>query len=344
MKVGIAYDLKSDFGSEPAHGGPDDLFEEYDSLGTVEAIASALRARGHEPVLLGGGRRFVERLLAAPPDLVFNIAEGRGSRSREAHVPAVCEMLGVPFTHSDPLTLAVTLDKAMAKRLAAAVGVATPRFAVCRSTSDLELPELAALRWPLLAKPMFEGSSMGVRRHSRVTDAAGLRREVERITHDYDQPALVEEFCSGPEFTVGILGNGAEAHVVGVMEIVPKKAAPHEFVYSLEVKRDWENEVEYHVPPRRPAELVAGVARCALDAYRALECRDVSRVDVRLDAAGVPRFLEVNPLPGLNPVTGDLCILARRSGLEYEDLVDAIVRHALARGPRAPIAVTGRTP
>lgn len=330
MQIGIAFDLKSDFGA--VVDGPDDRLEEYDSRSTVDAIAAALRERGHHVELLGGGRRFVERLLEVQPDLVFNIAEGHGSRSREAHVPAVCEMLNVHCTHSDPLTLAVTLDKAMAKRLAASLGVATPRFAVLERAADADL---VALEYPLIAKPIFEGSSMGIRRHSRVTDASGLRREIERIVRDYDQPALVEEFCPGPEFTVGILGTASSARVIGVMEIVPLRAKPSEFVYSLEVKRDWESEVEYHVPPKRPAAIVAGVAQCALDAYKALGCRDVSRVDVRLDRDGAPRFLEVNPLPGLNPITGDLCILAERSGLPYVELIDAIVQGADARRARA---------
>lgn len=330
MQIGIAFDLKSDFGA--VVDGPDDRLEEYDSRSTVDAIAAALRERGHHVELLGGGRRFVERLLEVQPDLVFNIAEGHGSRSREAHVPAVCEMLNVHCTHSDPLTLAVTLDKAMAKRLADSLGVATPRFAVLERAADADL---VALEYPLIAKPIFEGSSMGIRRHSRVTDASGLRREIERIVRDYDQPALVEEFCPGPEFTVGILGTASSARVIGVMEIVPLRAKPSEFVYSLEVKRDWESEVEYHVPPKRPAAIVAGVAQCALDAYKALGCRDVSRVDVRLDRDGAPRFLEVNPLPGLNPITGDLCILAERSGLPYVELIDAIVQGADARRARA---------
>src|SRR6188768_3241772 len=219
MRIGIAFDLKSDFDADAS--GPEDRLEEYDSTATVEAIAGVLKELGHEAQLLGGGRRFVERVLAAPPDLVFNIAEGFGSRSREAHVPAVCEMLRVPCTHSDPLTLAVTLDKAMAKRLAASMGVTTPRFAV------VETPEQASdlpLEYPLIAKPLFEGSSMGIRRHSRVADVAALRREVERLRRDYAQPALVEEFCSGPEFTVGVEGTGSRARVIGVMEIAPRRA------------------------------------------------------------------------------------------------------------------------
>jgi D-alanine-D-alanine ligase len=154
---------------------------------------------------------------------------------------------------------------------------------------------------------------------------------VKRIVDDYRQPALVEEFCSGPEFTVGVLGEGREARAIGVMEIVPKLARPTEFVYSLEVKRDWENEVEYHVPPKRAPAVVTAISECALAAHRALGCRDVSRVDVRLDAGGTPCFLEVNPLPGLNPKTGDLCILAGRSGLAYSGLIEAIVRGAQLR-------------
>lgn len=326
MRIGIAFDLKSDFVADPS--GPEDRLEEYDSTATVEALAGALRELGHDVARLGGGRRFVERLLAAPPDLVFNIAEGAGSRSREAHVPAVCEMLRVPCTHSDPLTLALTLDKALAKRVADSCGVATPAFEVVERVADVGAVRLA---FPLMVKPTCEGSSMGIRRHSRVTDAAGLRREVTRIVDDYRQPALVEEFCAGPEFTVGVLGEGTSARVIGVMEIVPRKARGEEFVYSLEVKRDWENEVEYHVPPRREPSVLGAIAHCALAAFRALGCRDVSRVDVRLDARGTPCFLEVNPLPGLNPVTGDLCILSARSGLPYTALIEAIVRGAATR-------------
>ena len=330
MDIGIAFDLKADH-QDAADGGPDDRLEEYDSIATVEAIAAALHELGHRPRAIGGGRRFVEALLARPPELVFNIAEGRGTRSREAHVPAVCEMLGVPVTHSDPLTLAVTLDKAMAKRLAASAGVATPRFAVVEGAGELAGLDLA---WPRIAKPLFEGSSIGIRKSSRAGDPASLAREVERIARDYAQPVLVEEFCTGPEFTVGVLGTGTGARAIGAMEIVPRRGRPEEFVYSLEVKRDYQNEVEYHVPPRRDARTVGRVLELAVAAHRALGCRDVSRVDVRLDADDQPRFLEVNPLPGLNPVTGDLVILSGRSGLPYRELVGAIVAGALAREPR----------
>lgn len=326
MRIGIAFDLKSD--QRARADGPDDLLEEYDSEETVEAIAAALREMGHEAVLVGGGRRFVEHVLRDPPDLVFTISEGSGTRSREAHVPAVCEMLGIPCTHSDPLTLAVTLDKAAAKKLVAADGVATPRFVV---VEDVATASKLDFELPAIVKPNQEGSSMGVRLTSRVRTREELRREALRVVSDYGAPALVEEFVSGTEMTVGILGTGSSARVIGAMEIAPRTVAPEEFVYSLEVKRDWEAQVEYHVPPRVSTATLRAAEACALAAYRSLGCRDVGRVDVRLDAHGTPKFLEANPLPGMNPRTGDLCILSNRSGVTYIDLVRAIVTSACSR-------------
>ncbi|MGH7295930.1 MAG: D-alanine--D-alanine ligase, partial [Polyangiaceae bacterium] len=204
MRIGIAYDLKSDFKHDGPH--PEDLFEEYDSEETVDAIAAALRAAGHEPIKLGGGRRFIERLQRAGHciDLVFNIAEGRGSRSREAHVPAVCEMLGVPFTHSDPLTLALSLDKALCKRVVASHGIPTAPFALVETMDDLETAAIPA--FPVIAKLDAEGSSMGVRRKSRCETRAELLAQIGHLLVTYRQPVLVERFLSGVETTVGILG------------------------------------------------------------------------------------------------------------------------------------------
>jgi D-alanine-D-alanine ligase len=330
LDIGIAADLRPK--GTTGSGGPDDRFEEYDSPATVDAIAEALRARGHRPRFLGGGRRFLESVLAAPPDLVFNLAEGpagaSSTRSREAHVPAVCEMLGIPFTGSDPLTLAATLDKGVAKRLVLSAGVATPGFAVVESLADLAGIDLA---WPRIAKPLREGSSIGIRRSSRADGPASLEREVRRLLEDYEEPVLVEEFCTGPEFTVGLLGEGASTRVLGVMEVVPLRGRTEEFVYSVEVKRNFRAEVEYHVPPRRPLDLVRRVEAVALGAARALGCRDLCRVDVRIGSDGEPQFLATNPLPGLAPGTGDVVILAERAGLGYADLIAAVVDAAVAR-------------
>jgi len=326
VEVGIAYDLRSAF--EGTVSGPDDRLEEYDGEGTVQAIAGVIEQLGHRPRPLGGGRALVDQLLARAPDLVFNFAEGFGTRSREAHVPAVLEMLKVPFTHSDPLTLAVSLDKGICKRLVATAGVPTPRFAVVGSATEAARIDLP---FPVIAKPLNEGSSMGIRNSSRCVDAPALAAHLERLLRDYEQPVLVEEFCTGPEFTVGILGTGPQARVIGVMEIVPTKATPHDFVYSLEVKRDWEHQVRYDVPPKRPAAMLDAVSRVALAAYRALDCRDVGRVDIRLDARGKPMFLEVNPLPGLDPHKSDIVILARGMGVTYESLIGGILASAMER-------------
>jgi D-alanine-D-alanine ligase len=331
MDVGIAFDLRSDF--HPAPGAPIDRLEEYDSRETVDAIARALVSHGHHARLIGGGRRFVETALADPPELVFNIAEGWGTRSREAHVPAVCEMLGIPFTHSDPLTLAVTLDKVMAKRICASHDVPTAPFAVVDSLDDLADVRLA---YPLFVKPACEGSSMGIRRSSRVVDAGALAAEVARNLADYGGPVLIETFLPGIEATVGVLGNGRSAEVLGVMEIAPKKARADEFVYGLETKRAYLDEVAYHVPPKSvPAAVVREIEQVALRAFAALGCRDVARVDVRLDARGVPNFIEVNPLPGLSPVSGDLVIMTKARGGTFEELIGRIVDGALARLARS---------
>jgi D-alanine-D-alanine ligase len=330
MNIGIAYDLKTDFEAPSASSGPDDALEEYDSPATVDAIERALVKLGHRATRLGGGRAFITAVLETPPDLVFNIAEGRGSRSREAHVPAVCEMLGIAYTHSDPLTMALALDKAMAKRAVASGGVATPRFRVIESVRDLDL---LALDYPLFAKPLFEGSSMGIRKSSKIESAASLRERVTTLLEHYREPVLVEEFCSGPEFTVAILGAGSSARVVAAMEIVPKKVAASEFVYSLEMKRSltWMEEMEYVAPPRRSAREIAAIEAVALAAHRALGCRDVARIDVRVGRDGEPKFIEANPLPGIAPGWSDLALLWERVGRTYDDLIASIVGEACAR-------------
>jgi D-alanine-D-alanine ligase len=332
MDIGIAFDLRSDFAVET--GAPIDRLEEYDSPETVEAIAKALSANGHKPRMLGGGERFLVGMATTQrrPELVFNIAEGWGTRSREAHVPAVCEMLRVPFTHSDPLTLALTLDKPLTKRVVASHGVPTAPFAVIERLADLDG---LTLPFPLFVKPSAEGSSMGVRKSSRVKDRSALEAEVARCLADYKQPVLVETFLPGIEFTVGVIGNGAQAQVLGVMEIEPRTVKTEDFVYGLETKRDYVTEVAYHVPPKNiSATKRQEVEQVALAAFRALDCRDIARFDIRLDAQGAASFIEVNPLPGLSPTSGDIVIMARVAGWTYEQLIGRIVSEALGRQQR----------
>jgi D-alanine-D-alanine ligase len=336
MHIGIAFDLKPD-GPPPA-GAPDDIYEEFDAPVTIHAIADVLRGLGHRVSLLGDGRPLLEALLREPPDLVFNFAEGTGTgRSREARVPAVCEMLGVPYTGSDPLAQAVALDKDMTRRLVEPAGVTVPRGLVLRFGPDAydgdfaEFPamlEASGLPLPVIAKPTFEGSSKGVRDRCLIRSAAEFGPTVTRLWADYRQPVLVEEFIDGLEVTVGVLGNDPP-QVLGVMSITPKNPVEH-FVYSLEVKRDFRALVDYACPPPLPVGVVRQVEAAALTVFDALGCRDVARLDFRV-RDGVAYFIEINPLPGLNPESSDLVIMAGLLGVSHADLVGRIVRAAVGR-------------
>lgn len=328
MRLGITFDLK---GEAPAPAGaPDDFQEEFDSPATVGAIAAVLRGLGHEVEELGDGRPLIERLLDRPPDFVFNIAEGHGvGRSREARVPAVLEMLGIPYSGSDPLTLAATLDKDCAKRLVASAGVPVPRGIVLTPGDEAATAlRAAALPFPVIAKPAWEGSSKGIRSKSLVERPEDLPAALDWLWRDHAQPVLVEEFIEGDELTVGIIGQDPP-EILGVMRVVPRESAGP-FVYSLEIKRDFERLVRYECPAPLSLDAMRAVRQAALAAYRVLGCRDVARVDFRL-RDGVPYFLEVNPLPGLNPQSSDLVIMARLQGRTHAELVEAVFRAACRR-------------
>jgi D-alanine-D-alanine ligase len=325
LRVGITYNLRKDF--PPRENDPIDQWEEFDSEETIDAIKGVLEKEGHDVFKLGGDPRLIDRLRETPVDMVFNIAEGLQGRSREAHIPALLEFLNIPYTGSDPLTLAVTLDKSMAKRVVMSERVPTPGFRKVVTMEDLRGLDL---RYPLFVKPCYEGSSKGVRLDSKISDASTLQSKMRWLLENYGPPILIEEFVSGPEFTVGILGN-EEPYVLGVMHIEIKGTPPSESIYSIEIKREWEEKVRYHCPPPVPGELLKKIEEVALGAYRALDCRDVSRVDLRVGEDGIPYFLEVNPLPGLSPSYGDLPIMARCMGWEYERLVRTIFHHALKR-------------
>ncbi len=324
MRVGLSYNVKP--ADHPPHL-PADAFEEFDSEATVDHLYHALSSLGHEVLRLGAGSGIIDALREMRPDFVFNIAEGEGGRCREAHVPALLEMLNIPYLGSDPLTLCVTLDKAVAKRLVSSEGFPTPRFRTFRSEDEVAGLTLA---YPVIVKPAYEGSSKGVRLASRAFSPADVRKMVSFVTREYFQDAIVEEFIPGPEVTVGLVGNG-NPRVVGIMEIIPKLVPREEFVYSLEVKRDWENQVEYRCPPSFPPETVTEIERCAVGIYQLLGCRDFSRIDFRLDGNRIPQFIECNPLPGLSPGYGDLPIMARKMGIPYVELISEILSHAMSR-------------
>ena len=325
LKVGITYNLRKEFAQR--ENQPIDLLEEFDSEETIDAIRDVLEAEGHEVIKLGGDTGLIDRLRQTSVDIVFNIAEGLEGRNREAHIPALLEFLNIPYTGSDPLTLSVTLDKAMAKRLVMSHDIPTPRFKKVERIEDLEGLEL---RYPVFVKLCYEGSSKGVRLDSKISSPQSLEEKTKNLLDLYGSPILVEEFVKGPEFTVGVLGN-QDPFVLGVMQIEIRGKPPEESIYSLEIKREWQERVRYHCPPLVEELLVKQIEQVALRSYRALDCRDVSRVDIRVGEDHVPYFLEINPLPGLSPVYGDLVIMARSMGWDYSKLVKTIFYEAVKR-------------
>jgi len=325
LKVGITYNLRKEFAQR--ENQPIDLLEEFDSEETIDAIRDVLEAEGHEVIKLGGDTGLIDRLRQTSVDIVFNIAEGLEGRNREAHIPALLEFLNIPYTGSDPLTLSVTLDKAMAKRLVMSHDIPTPRFKKVERIEDLEGLEL---RYPVFVKLCYEGSSKGVRLDSKISSPQSLKEKTKNLLDLYGSPILVEEFVKGPEFTVGVLGN-QDPFVLGVMQIEIRGKPPEESIYSLEIKREWQERVRYHCPPLVEELLVKQIEQVALRSYRALDCRDVSRVDIRVGEDHVPYFLEINPLPGLSPVYGDLVIMARSMGWDYSKLVKTIFYEAVKR-------------
>ena len=325
LKVGITYNLKKDFSQR--ENQPIDLLEEFDSEETIDAIREVLESEGHEVIKLGGDRGLIDRVRQGPIDIVFNIAEGLEGRNREAHIPALLEFLSIPYTGSDPLTLSLTLDKAMAKRVVMSQNIPTPRFKKIERMNDLDGLDL---HYPLFIKLCYEGSSKGVRLDSKILDPRSLGEKTRNLLETYGSPVLVEEFVKGPEFTVGVLGNH-DPFILGVMQIEIKGNPPEESIYSLEIKREWEEKVRYHCPPSIDQNLLKKIEEVALRSYRALECRDVSRVDIRVGEDRTPYFLEINPLPGLSPVYGDLVIMARSMGWDYARLVKTIFHQTLKR-------------
>jgi D-alanine-D-alanine ligase len=308
-------------------GLPEDAFAEYDTPDTLEAIAAALEVAGASVERVPADRRLPWRLDAGRFDFAFNVAEGEGRRCREAVPAAVCELLGLPSTGPDALTLAVTLDKAMARRVVAP-DVPSAR-AVLWEGPETPNGALDALSYPAIVKPNDEVSSKGIGAGAVAEGPRDAEAKCRRLFETYGCPVLVEEFLPGAEVTVGILGNGAEARVLGMMEIAP--AEPLErFVYSRELKREYRSLVRYSIPPRIPAAASEAIARRALAAYRLLGCRDAARLDFRLDASGEPLFLECNALPGLDHENSDLVILSRGI-LEHGDLVRGIFADAARR-------------
>jgi D-alanine-D-alanine ligase len=323
MRVGFTYDLRSDYLAE---GYGMEETAEFDSAATIDAIAAALASLGHTVDRIGNVRHLAKRLVAGDRfDLVFNIAEGLHGIARESQVPALLDAYDIPYVFSDPLVLALTQHKGMTKHVIRDCGVPTAPFAVVATMADVAKVKLP---YPLFAKPIAEGSGKGINPASRANGPAELGNVCAELLTRFRQPVLVETYLPGREFTVGIVGSGAQAELVGVLEVI-LTANAEQGVYSYLNKEEYDTRVVYRLVDDDPEGRRAG--EVALQAWRALGCRDGGRIDLRSDAKGEPHFLEVNPLAGLSPIKSDLPIMAFKAGWTFEQLIGRITASALTR-------------
>lgn len=319
IRVGFTYNVKR------SADGDDEA--EWDPPETIIAIANALARQGHIVVHLEATPDLPRVLAEADVDLIFNIAEGVEGRNREAQVPALCELLGIPYTGSDSATLAIALDKALGKKVLLQHDILTPKFQVMESHRERLSPDM---KFPLIVKPNAEGSSKGIGSTSVVDNEDDLREKVKELIERYRQPALVEEYIAGREFTVGLLGD-KRPRVLPPMEIKFKKKDNPRPVYDYGVKQEWEEYVYYECPAKLTEAEQKAMEKIARATFWALDCRDVARVDMRMDAEGRIYVLEVNPLPGLTPDYSDLVLIAKACGMEYDQLIAEIMQGGLRR-------------
>jgi D-alanine-D-alanine ligase len=328
----------------PDSDSPPDAGAEYDKAETVEALAAALERDGHWVHICRADYTLTETLRNLRPDICFNIAEGVTGDSREAQVPALCEMLDIPYTASRILANALSLDKPQTKRVWLSQGLPTPHYQVFQAADE---PLDSTLHLPLLVKPAREGTGMGIDDRAVVRTEAGLRQRLTWVLRTYRQPALAEEFLPGREFTVGFLGNPGSPegrrrpwlyeasgyHVFPILELDNRQSStPGVYGHSAkEVEIGGAGAPEYICPAPIPEALREELVRLGLRAAEALDACDVARVDLRLDADGAPQLLEINTLPGLNPALSDLCIMAAAEGMSYDVLITEILYLAAER-------------
>ncbi len=312
-----------------------DTYAEWDTWETISALKEALE-QYHNVTLVEANEDAFNRFRELRPDIVFNIAEGAYGVSRESQIPAILDMLQIPYTGSDALTLGICLDKARTKEILSYYGIPNAKFKVADSIDDLKN---LSFDFPLMVKPVCEGSSKGIYSSSFVQNEDELYSEVNRITHGYNQSALIEEFLPGREFTVAVLGNDDDAQTLPIIEIVydryPEGIVP---LYSFEAK--WildTKESDFNVfdcPANVDPVLEAKIKKIVLDTYHVLKCKDWSRVDVRLDKNGEPSIIEINPLPGIMPdptENSSFPKAARAAGLTYDQMINSVLYAAAKR-------------
>ena len=312
-----------------------DIYAEWDTMETVNAVRAAIEER-FPVVMIEANEEAYGKLRQRNFDFVFNIAEGLHGMSREAQIPAMLELFQIPYLGSDPLTLGICLDKSRAKEILAYNGIPTASFGV---VSSMEMLDDMRVKFPSIVKPLHEGSSKGVYNSCVVRNSEELEREVRTILDVYKEPALVEEFLSGREFTVALLGNGNHIQVLPIVEInfdsLPAGANP---IYSYEAKWVWDsrdNPLQIFACPARISDsLKEEIRSLCIRAFQVLRCRDWSRIDVRCDGRGKPSILEINPLPGILPKPEDNSCFpkaARAAGISYNELINRVLDLALER-------------
>jgi len=325
LRVGFAYNVKR---IVPTPDAVEDSEAEYDSPTTLQAIREAIASWGHEVVDLEATPELPSLLASTPLDLVFNIAEGLKGRNRESQVPALLELLDIPYTGSDPATLSIALDKGLAKKIVRQHGIQTPNFQLMTTGKERLLKDFT--KFPLIVKPVAEGSSKGVVSKSVCNTESELREVVREILEKYQQPALVEDYIAGREFTVGLLGE-KRPKVLVPMEVVFLDKSEKTPVYSFQHKLEWNDRIRYDVPAKLDPAQLERLRSASRAAFMALGCRDVARIDFRMDEKGRFFFLECNPLPGLTPGWSDLVLIAQGSGIDYRNLIGEILSGAIRR-------------
>jgi len=329
LKVALTYNLKKEESDKPA-----DFCSEFDKEETVQAIAGALRSKGHSVDLVEvSSCNLFHHFHRNPVDIVFNIAEGKSGRCRESHIPAILDLLNIPYTGSNTFALALALDKTLTKKVLISEGIPTPDYQLFRQAETKLNP---GLKFPLIVKPNREGSAKGINFNNVVFNKERLYEEINKVINVYQQEALVEEFIEGRELTVGILENG-KTTIFPILEIdFSTCLESQEYFYSWRMK-EFQGNVDlgltptFHCPARLDKEIENRVKETALRTHHAIGCFDISRTDIRLDKDNIPYVLEINPLPGLDPVESNFPMMAKAAGMKYEDLVGAILMSASGR-------------
>ncbi len=345
MKIVVAYSSKEGLVREyqnhikrmpESQQIPADFFAEGDSPETIQAVMEAIRSAGHEVIGIEGDDDALKKLTEIQPDLVFNMVEGLFGDFRESFIPLICERLGIPYTGSDPLTLALCLNKARTKQILHYYSIPTPAFRVFYSPKEIDLQDF---NFPAIIKPIAEGSSKGVFNDSVVDSPEQARKRIELCFERYDEPVIIEQFLNGDEFTVAMWGNEPDVEVLPIIAIkyddLPAGAHP---IYSYEAKWIWDT-------PEKPLEIFQCPANLspsqhhdivvvARQAYRAMNIRDWCRIDIRMDSQGVPNILELNPLPGILPNPEENSCFpkaARTKGYSYETMINKVIEFARKR-------------